>query len=359
MNKKSPPNNLETSAHHLQADVEAICLPHGRVVGTEGHEEARAILATRLAEVGCVPFRGEAFDLPYQRDGISFCNLVGVIRGSNPELAPLLVGAHYDSVIPAPCADDNAAAVAIALATAERARDLSSLERDLIVAIFDAEEPPHFLSPSMGSRRFWHDQLGSSPIHAALIMDLVGHDIPIEGMIPGALTGGGSTVPDNPWEALKSLLFMTGAESHPDLAELVSTTNIPEGLRLVPTRNAYVGDMSDHEVFRKNGVPYFFLSCGHWEHYHTPTDTPDRLNYEKMARIADQVWELLLGLDSRPLPRAGHTEQISETLELESRCMREAFGPALPFLLQCAGVPDLRTRADMDALVKFLLSTGL
>jgi len=39
-----------------------------------------------------------------------------MVRGGDPDLAPLLVGAHFDSAIAAPCSDDNAAAVAIALA---------------------------------------------------------------------------------------------------------------------------------------------------------------------------------------------------------------------------------------------------
>ena len=50
-------------------------------------------------------------------------------------------------------------------------------------------------------------------------------------------------------------------------------------MKLIATLNEYVGDVSDHGIFRRNGVPYLFLSCGHWEHYHQPTDTPDRLNY--------------------------------------------------------------------------------
>ena len=44
--------------------------------------------------------------------------------------------------------------------------------------------------------------------------------------------------------------------------------------------------MSDQGVFRSNGVPYLFLSCGRWPHYHARTDTPNRLNYRKMHRIA-------------------------------------------------------------------------
>ena len=44
--------------------------------------------------------------------------------------------------------------------------------------------------------------------------------------------------------------------------------------------------MGDHGVFRRNDVPYLFFSCGRWEHYHQPSDTPDRLNYEKMEHVA-------------------------------------------------------------------------
>ena len=34
-----------------------------------------------------------------------------------------------------------------------------------------------------------------------------------------------------------------------------------------------------------NGVPYLFLSCGRWRHYHAETDTPEKLNYAKMERM--------------------------------------------------------------------------
>ena len=86
-----------------------------------------------------------------------------------------------------------------------------------------------------------------------------------------------------------------------------------DGLSLVPTLNRYVGDMSDHGVFRTNGVPYLFLSCGRWPHYHRDTDTPDRLNYEKMGRIARQVLAFAAALDGAELPQTGR-EQFAETL---------------------------------------------
>ena len=49
-------------------------------------------------------------------------------------------------------------------------------------------------------------------------------------------------------------------------------------------------------------MPYLFLTCGRWQHYHQPTDTPDRLDYAKMGRIRDYLVRLTEALaQSAPL----------------------------------------------------------
>ena len=65
--------------------------------------------------------------------------------------------------------------------------------------------------------------------------------------------------------------------------------------------NEYVGDLSDHHIFRVNEVPYLFLSCGIWAHYHRDTDTPDKLNYQKAERISELVANLAEDISTRPL----------------------------------------------------------
>jgi hypothetical protein len=147
------------------------------MVGSRGHAQARAYLERRLAETGLTPYRDGAFALGYRntRAGVESYNLVGVVPGRDRGLPPVLVGAHYDSVIAAPCADDNAAAVAIALAAAE-ALGSGDRARDVVIALFDAEEPPYFLGPAMGSVRFCEDQADGRGFHAAIVMDLVGHE---------------------------------------------------------------------------------------------------------------------------------------------------------------------------------------
>ena len=57
----------------------------------------------------------------------------------------MLLGAHYDTCDSLPGADDNAAAVAVLLDVAAQMPH-ETLERSVMLAFFDAEEPPHFLS---------------------------------------------------------------------------------------------------------------------------------------------------------------------------------------------------------------------
>lgn len=53
---------------------------------------------------------------------------------------------------------------------------------------------------------------------------------------------------------------------------------------------------SDHYNFAKHGIPVIFYFTGVHQDYHKMTDTPDKLHYEKMAKIAKHVfftaWEI-------------------------------------------------------------------
>lgn len=365
-NKPSPLHRKTKLAKSLERDVLGIALEHGRRVGSEGHTIVEEYLLDRLDEIGCEPYTGDSFSLPYVQDGEVFTNIVGVVPGKDRSKQPLLIGAHYDSVIDSPCADDNAAAVAIALAVAELTVASDNLERDLVVAIFDAEEPPYFQTESMGSNRFYEDQMKAEGVHAALIMDLVGHDLCFPGEFLAAVPGVGPVLGKIPGLSkrdinvpfLSDLLFVTGTESHQGLVSIMGENKSPKGLKVLPTLNRHVGDMSDHGIFRKNGVPYLFLSCGRWQHYHMPTDTPDRLNYKKMAAITYYVCQLMTDIDAQEMDRTG-TEQFSETLELETSQLKKILGPAHTMILKRMGITSISTRDDMNRFVGSLIETGL
>ena len=218
--------------------------------------------------------------------------------------------------------------MAIVLAVVEKLRSVS-LDRDLIIAFFDAEEPPYFMTDAMGSIYFFSKQR-TEEFGCALILDLVGHDVPIAGF--------------------EDLLFITGMESHSALENVIKSTGENNRVRIVPALNSYVGDMSDHHIFRVNDVPYLFLSCGRWEHYHMPTDTPEKLNYEKMGAIADYLVNLVQSCASAQFLESSPGYDPTTT---ELQYMNSVFSD----LFLQFGIPGLKSREDIDRVVRMMTGT--
>lgn len=314
---------MQNVAHRLRADVERLALPEGRRAKSAAHRRALTFLEERVREIGLVPY-GPTYLMPYPPWRPELANLVAVAPGRDRGEAPVLIAAHTDTAGDQPGADDNAAAVAIALEVGTRllARPAA---RDVLIALFDAEEPPYFHSDLMGSTWFATEQ-ATGPVHAALVMDLVGHPVPLPGH--------------------GDLLFVTGMESDGDLERAILALGPRDGVRIVTALNRYVGDMSDHHVFRLRRVPYLFLTGGRWAHYHQPTDTPDRLDYGRMAAIADVLEALARGVAERPL--AGPWEGY-DTTPTDLETMRAGLGA----LLDARGI-ELRDRDDIERVAGLL-----
>lgn len=312
----------------LRRDVEALTRPGERVVGGEGHREARAWLLERVQALGLLPYHG-AFEWPYQQEGQAFANVLARLPGTAPNLAPVLLAAHYDTCGWQPGADDNAAAIAILLAMVPVLRARGMLPRDVILAFFDAEEPPYSFRPAMGSTYFYRTQR-KEPIHCAIVMDLCGHAVPIPGH--------------------GDLLFVTGMESDPGLEAVVRATCEAPGLRPVALPTRYIGDLSDYHAFRLDQRPYLFLTCARWDHYHARTDTPDRLDYPKMAAMVGYVASLAEHVVGQPL--AGPFEGY-DTTATEVELLRRSMGAALQQQLGLV----IEGREDIDRMVQRLMAT--
>lgn len=312
----------------IREDVLKLAVADGRLVGTPGHDMAREYLVHRLGSLGIDPYANDSFELPYHRDGQHFANVAAQLPGADPALSPVLLGAHYDTCGDVPGADDNAAAVAVLLAVAQ-ALGQRQRDRTVLLTFFDAEEPPNFLQRSMGSIRFYDDQR-RGPIHCAIIMDLVGHDVPIPG--------------------LEDLLFITGMESDPGLEGVVRDCEPRSALRTVPTLNRYIGDLSDQHVFRINERPYMFLTCGRWKHYHRSNDTPDKLNYAKIGAIAEYMSLLTERVCAASLTGPFESYHTAETelyfLKKTIQLVIDEMGLGL----------GLRSRDDIDVLVQLMLA---
>ena len=275
---------MNNAIHTVTTDTYALATKDGRLPGTMGHHNAAAYIMERFGQIGLLPYAGDGYAMPYKTarshygiriQPITMRNLVGVIPGTDEYLPPIVIGAHYDSIISAPSADDNATSVAAMLYAAEQIAN-KPLTRDVIIAAFDGEEPPYFHTEAMGSTRFVEDH--TAAVHLAIIMDLIGHPAPISGIDP-------------------HLTAMTGIESHPDLVNILDGSTLP----IIAARNSSVGDMSDHHAFRMYGDPFLFLSSGEWADYHSPDDTPDKIDYTKVAAVAVEIERLARAADLLPL----------------------------------------------------------
>ena len=71
---------------------------------------------------------------------------------------------------------------------------------------------------------------------------------------------------------------------------------------ILPRRidNYIIPSMSDYDAFMNAGIPFLFYTMGRSEQYHAPTDTPDRLDYRKMAAFAEHLTDVVVALADRP-----------------------------------------------------------
>ncbi len=246
--------------------IEGLCsdVCAGRRPGTPGGDAARRLVMQAFREAGLDPYEQPV-------PGCGGANVLAKIRGDLPRY--VLVGAHFDHLGTMGKhvfrgADDNAAAVAILI---EVGRELAAERggRGVIIAAFDGEEPPHFMSGAMGSREFV--RVNRDPIDFMVCMDLVGHRF------------GPAVLPDE----VGGSLFALGAERSAGTYELVRSMKRAEaGLVVRPADAEIIPPLSDYEAFWEQRIPFLFLSAGRSRVYHTPEDTPDKLDLAKIAATA-------------------------------------------------------------------------
>ncbi|MEO8702067.1 MAG: M28 family peptidase [Kofleriaceae bacterium] len=259
--------------------IEDLCSPlcAGRRPGTPGGNAARALVRDAIRAAGLDPYEQRV-------DGCNGANVLATIRGDIDRY--VLVGAHFDHLGTVGRdvfwgADDNAAAVAILV---EVARTLAHEHagRGVIIAAFDGEEPPHFL---MGSREFV--RTNHLPIDFMVCMDLVGHRF------------GPSLVPDEVGDSM----FALGSERSAGTYELVASLKRSEpGVIVRPADAQIIPPLSDYEAFWMQRIPFLFLSGGRSRVYHTPDDTPDKLDYTKIAATARWLTRFVRASRTRDMP---------------------------------------------------------
>ena len=96
---------------------------------------------------------------------------------------------------------------------------------------------------------------------------------------------------------LQEKLVLQGLGSSNDWQPLIERINVPLGLPLTLQQDSYLP--TDASVFFLHGVPILSAFTGNHGEYHTPRDTPEKLNYEGISQVAQLMEAALLDLVRR------------------------------------------------------------
>jgi len=212
----------------------------------------------------------------------------------------VLVGAHYDSVWGAPGANDNGSGVAALLELARRLRDAKP-ERTLRLVWFVNEEPPYFQGPDMGSRWYAKRSLEKNERIVAMVsLETLGwySEKPGSQRYPFPL---GLFYPSQGnFVAFVSNLG-SRALMHEALAAFRRHAAFPSEGVAAPALVPGV-EWSDHGSFWEQGYPAIMITdtaLYRYPYYHEAGDTPDKVDYEQLARVVQGLHGMTLELAGR------------------------------------------------------------
>ena len=239
-------------------------------------------------------------------------NLLGFIEGSDPKLKDevVIVSAHYDhegadgAAIYNGADDDGSGTVAlmaIADAYARAAAANQRPRRSVLFACWGSEE--------RGLLGAWaYTESPTFPLAqtvAVLNMDMIGRNEEVQ-------VGGGprfNGLEIQTAESNRNAVNILGYSRHPELSAAVERANrsaVGIGLELkmrYDNNSSNLLRRSDQWPFLQNGVPALWFHSGLHPDYHTQYDRPEKINYEKMEKIARLVHQsswVIANQDGRP-----------------------------------------------------------
>ncbi|HEY7670298.1 MAG TPA: M28 family peptidase [Hyphomicrobium sp.] len=271
-------------AWRLQRHIAAIATRPHNVAHYDELEKAASYIEAELASLGY-----EAQRQVFETDGRSVRNIEAVLPAASADGAnsSLIVGAHYDSFGNAPGANDNGTGAAAVLELARLLKDAVSDDTTLRFVLFVNEEPPYDRTADMGSWRYAQSlKERGERISGMLSLETIGcfFDKPGTQKYPAPF---GLVFPST--ANFVAFVALPGSRSflHEVVARFRRFTQFPTIGGTGPDQIPGLG-WSDHWSFSQFGFPGVMVTdtaLFRYAHYHKPTDTPDKVDYNKLARI--------------------------------------------------------------------------
>lgn len=221
-------------------------------------------------------------------------NVFAVLPGSDPARKDeyVVIGSHLDHLgrrgtTIFPGADDDASGTTGVMAIAQMfARNDVRPARSVLFVCFAGEE-----NGLVGSSYFVDNcPIPLSSIVGELQLDMIGRDE--EENVEG---NKGEKAEDN-----RNTIHLVGTQKlAPALHDLCLAKNAAAQFDIEYDQEGMFG-RSDHANFARRGVPVAFFFTGLHRDYHQPTDTPDKIHYEKLLRVATWVYDIAFELATAP-----------------------------------------------------------
>lgn len=231
-------------------------------------------------------------------------NVLGMLEGTGSKDEFIVITAHYDHVGKeknkiCPGADDNASGTAALL---ELARILSSEAqsgnkpaKSILFVAFTAEELGLFGS------EFYVNSKENSKMKPVLNvnMDMIGKSIQYSMMETFRLQAQGF-VEDTTRKESYVYLMNLGKGSRKGVKLSKEAAKRHPGFRIDRSPGFLIRltykVSSDHKNFRNKGIPALVYFTGLHPDYHKPGDTPEKLDYQNMARVTDVILQTVAAL---------------------------------------------------------------
>jgi len=233
----------------------------------------------------------------YTARGVASTNLIIEIPGTTLPHQIVLIGAHYDSVPGSPGANDNGSGVAALLEISRLLAEIKPARTVRFVA-FTNEEPPFFLGGDMGSRVYAsRSRSQKENIVAMLSLETMGcyseapdsqeYPFPFSFFYPHTADFIGFVGNIRSFHLVKLCL-----------AAFRNTTKFPSEGTAAPEWITGIG-WSDHWSFWREGYRAIMVTDTaffRYAHYHTREDTPEKIDYDRLARVTKGLAEVVVEL---------------------------------------------------------------
>jgi hypothetical protein len=235
----------------------------------------------------------------FQYEGNTYYNIIAEIKGTDPAKdGILIIGAHYDTAVGTPGADDNASGVAGLLELAWLTA-IQPPERTIRFVAFCLEESPAFGTESMGSHVYAKSVKDEgAKVFGMISLEMIGYFCEEKGCqeYPTPLIGW--FLPNR-----GNYISLVGNLSSREFTRQVRKSFEKESNLPVESLNTFSWvtgvDFSDHRNFWEFGYKAFMItdtSFYRYPYYHESEDMPEKLDYKKMSTLITGLHKVFLKL---------------------------------------------------------------